>query len=152
MFSHAPPGYDCPFCRYVRGDENERLQQRHVVERTAATLTFVSPKWWQNNDGAVLVVPCQHFENVYEVPDELGEPLLRATRRAAIALRAAYGCEGTSTRQHNEPAGNQDVWHYHTHVFPRYEGDDLYRSASRWASPEEMAVRATQLREAYAEL
>ncbi len=33
---------------------------------------------------------------------------------------------GTSVRQHNEPAGNQDVWHYHMHVFPRYTGDDLY--------------------------
>jgi histidine triad (HIT) family protein len=29
-------------------------------------------------------------------------------------------------RQHNEPAGNQDRWHYHMHVFPRYAGDDLY--------------------------
>jgi len=35
-----------------------------------------------------------------------------------MALRAAYGCEGTSTRHYNEPAGNQDVWHIHIHVFP----------------------------------
>jgi histidine triad (HIT) family protein len=31
-------------------------------------------------------------------------------------------------RQHNEPAGNQDAWHYHVHVFPRYAGDALYGS------------------------
>lgn len=27
-----------------------------------------------------------------------------------------------------EPDGNQDVWHYHVHLFPRYAGDDLYGS------------------------
>jgi len=36
------------------------------------------------------------------------------------------GCDGVSTRQHNEPAGNQDTWHYHVHVFPRYIDDGLY--------------------------
>ena len=24
------------------------------------------------------------------------------------------------------PAGNQDVWHYHLHVFPRYSNDGLH--------------------------
>lgn len=46
--------------------------------------------------------------------------------RTAIAIRQSYRCDGTSTRQHNEPAGNQDVWHFHVHVFPRYAGDRLY--------------------------
>ena len=32
-------------------------------------------------------------------------------RETAIALREAYGCEGVSTRQHNESAGDQTVWH-----------------------------------------
>lgn len=150
--NHAPAGYRCPFCAYVAGGEDDLVQQRHVVERTTETLTFISPKWWVRNEGAVLVVPHAHIENLYGLPDSLGVPLLRATRRAAVALRKAYGAEGTSTRQHNEPAGNQDVWHFHTHVFPRHPGDDLYRSPSRWASGDEMARRADVLREAYAQL
>jgi hypothetical protein len=40
-------------------------------------------------------------------------------------MRDAFGCEGISTRQHNGPAGNQDVWHFHLHVFPRYPNDGL---------------------------
>ncbi|MEV0649771.1 HIT domain-containing protein [Phytomonospora sp. NPDC050363] len=44
-------------------------------------------------------------------------------------MRATYGCDGVSTRRHNEPAGNQDVWHLHVHVFPRYAGDALCTSA-----------------------
>jgi histidine triad (HIT) family protein len=58
-----------------------------------------------------------------------GHAVHDVVRRIAIAMRSAYGCDGVSTRQHNEPAGNQDAWHYHVHVFPRYAGDGLYASA-----------------------
>jgi histidine triad (HIT) family protein len=50
-------------------------------------------------------------------------------REVAIAIRQTYGCKGVSTRQHNEPAGNQEAWRYHGHVFPRYADDQLYSSA-----------------------
>lgn len=43
-------------------------------------------------------------------------------------MKASYSCDGISTRQHNEPAGNQDVWHYHQHIFPRYINDKLYEN------------------------
>ena len=149
MFRHAPSAYVCPFCTYAAGGENDLVQQRHVVERTATTLTFVSPRWWPNNQGGLLVIPVDHYENLYEVPDDLGAPLLGATRRAAVALKNAYGCPGTSTRQHNEPAGNQDVWHFHVHVFPRYPDDNLYREVPSWADAGDMADKAEQLRKAY---
>ena len=58
-------------------------------------------------------------------------------------MKAAYNCDGVSTRQHNEPAGNQDVWHYHLHVFPRYAGDNLY-STQRALMPIEERARYTQ--------
>ena len=45
-------------------------------------------------------------------------------------MKAAYGCPGISTCQHNEPAGGQDVWHFHVHVFPRYLEDNLYLQPS----------------------
>lgn len=150
MYNHEPPDYDCIFCGYAGGSFDGQVLQSHVVERTSQTLTFVSPKWWIKNEGHVLVVPLEHVENLYDLPDQLAAPLLSAMRRAALALKAAYTCPGTSVRQHNEPAGNQDVWHFHVHVFPRYEDDGLYGSISRGASPEEMDAYATRLRDAFA--
>jgi diadenosine tetraphosphate (Ap4A) HIT family hydrolase len=47
-------------------------------------------------------------------------------KRIALALEATYGYDGTSFRQHNGPGADQEVWHYHLHVFPRYRGDALY--------------------------
>jgi histidine triad (HIT) family protein len=57
-----------------------------------------------------------------------------------------YGCPGISTRQHNGPEGNQDVWHYHLHVFPRYAKNDLYGKPFRLATQAERAVYADRLR------
>jgi histidine triad (HIT) family protein len=109
---------------------------------------FVASHWWPANPGHVLVIPNQHIENIYEFPTQLGESLMAATKRVAIAMKAAYSCDGVSTRQHNEPAGSQDVWHFHQHVFPRWEGDRLYeRHAERaLASEHDKLERAGALR------
>jgi histidine triad (HIT) family protein len=128
MFRHEPPGYDCPFCRLVCGQNSAISDQDDIVGRTADALAFVSPRWWPNNHGHVLVVPVDHHENLYELPARCGHAVHDLIQRVAVALREVYGCDGTSTRQHNEPSGNQDVWHYHVHVFPRYDGDRLYSS------------------------
>lgn len=31
-------------------------------------------------------------------------------------------------RQHNEPAGDQNILHYHLHIIPRYQNDDFYNT------------------------
>lgn len=109
----------------------------------------VNPSWWPANPGSLLVIPVAHHENVFDLPAELGTPIQRAVRDAAVALKTAFGCDGISTRQHNEPAGNQDVWHYHVHVFPRWEGDGLYGAERQPADPDELRRRAVQLRAAW---
>jgi len=124
--THAPPDYQCPFCALASGADVAR--QPDIVRRTAEAMAFVSPRWWPNNHGNLLVVPVQHYENLYELPAGAGHAVHDLVRDVAIAMRGTYGCDGISTRQHNEPAGNQDVWHYHVHVFPRYAGDELYTS------------------------
>jgi len=67
-------------------------------------------------------------------------------RQTAIAFKQEYKCDGVSARQHNEPAGNQDVWHYHLHVFPRYKNDNLYGMKRIKTTLDERAVYAVQLR------
>ena len=137
MFSHSPTDYDCPFCRLAREADTSRSSQADVIWRDEDVTGFISAGWWPNNKGHVLIVPNQHFENIYELPPELGTPIQRMAQRVALAFKKLYGCDGVSTRQHNEPAGNQDVWHYHLHVFPRYDVDNLYLSQRQDSSPEE---------------
>ena len=124
--THAPPDYRCPFCALATGADTDR--QQDIVRRTAAAMAFISPRWWPRNHGHVLVVPVRHYENLYELPAGAGHAVHDLVREVAIAIRRTYGCQGVSTRQHNEPAGDQGAWHYHVHVFPRYGGDELYAS------------------------
>jgi histidine triad (HIT) family protein len=98
--------------------------------------------------GNCLIAPRTHYENVLDIPDELGSDFFRATRKLTAAMRNAFGCEGMSTRQHNGPAGNQDVWHYHLHVFPRFRDDGLYGVSKELYLPEERVEVAARLRAA----
>lgn len=145
--THEPDGYDCPLCGIQHGLHNEHNQPEDVVAVTEHAYARISPKWWPGNPGAALVIPRAHHENLYAIPADVGHAVWDLTQRVAVAMRAAYECEGTSTRQHNEPAGNQDVWHLHVHVFPRFLGDRLYEQdrAARWVSAGERAPFAAKL-------
>lgn len=147
MHSHEPAGYDCPFCGLQRGVVDDHNHPEDVVAVTDLAFARISPKWWPANDGAVLVIPREHHENLYAIPDDVGHAVWDLTRRVAVAMRDTYGCHGTSTRQHNEPAGNQDVWHLHVHVFPRWDGDRLYEQhlTTRWVTAQERRPYADRL-------
>lgn len=149
MFSHQPNNYLCPFCDWLSGNETEYKQNSDIVFQSDKVTAFISPKWWINNPGHVIVIPNRHTENLYDITDEELSEVYRIVKRVAIAIRSSYeNCSGTSTRQHNEPSGNQDVWHFHTHVFPRYEDDKLYQNhdIKKFVEPSERKVYADTLK------
>lgn len=126
MYNHEPKLYVCPFCRLSKGKTIGINDKRDIVFEDKNTIAFVSPKWWIHNAGHIIVVPKKHHENIYDIPDNILSDVYKTAKKIAIAIRETYSCDGTSMRQHNEPAGNQDVWHFHVHVFPRYKNDNLY--------------------------
>ena len=148
--THEPAGYDCPFCRLQAGVVDELNAAGDVVAVTELAYARIAPRWWPANAGGALVVPRRHVENLYEIGPEDGHAVWELTRQVARAMRSTYDCDGVSTRQHNEPAGDQEVWHLHVHVLPRSTGDDLYRRhhGARWVTPEERRPYADALREA----
>jgi len=126
MYNHKPAGYKCPFCILASGQDAEYNLQNDIIFRNEQVIAFVGPKWWVNNPGSVIIIPVMHFENIYDIPDSLLGLIHVTGKKIGIAIKQAYNCEGLSFRQHNEPAGDQNVWHYHLNVFPRWKGDDLY--------------------------
>ncbi|MBO0992765.1 HIT family protein [Bacillus sp. SD088] len=147
-FSHKPEAYECPFCRIVSGNErpNKGTKQRDIIYQNKHVTAFIASKWWPNNKGHVLVIPNKHFENIYALPAEMAAEIHRAAQLTALAMKHTYGCDGISTRQHNEPAGNQDVWHYHLHVYPRYANDTLYLTKGYGTEPDQRHFYAEKLR------
>ncbi len=149
MYSHEPANYLCPFCDWLSGNETEYKRNSDIVYEDTETVAFIAPKWWANNPGHVIVIPRAHHENLYSVPEVAYVAVQKTVRKVAVGIRDTYDCTGTSTRQHNEPDGNQDVWHLHVHVFPRYLNDELYRSHEnkRFVSPDERLPFAKRLRD-----
>jgi histidine triad (HIT) family protein len=150
MHNHEPKKYKCPFCQIIEGAKDS-MENSDVIYQDAEVTAFLSKSRWEKNPFEVLIVPNRHFENLYDLPDELAPALQKATREVAVVLKGLTRCGGVSTRQHNEPAADQDVWHYHIHVTPRYEGDRFYENRKiPFPESERMAV-AERLREYFKE-
>lgn len=149
MFNHAPEGYVCPFCLIVDGVENEQIntKQNDIIYKDDYVTAFISSSWWKNNKGHVIIIPNKHIENIYDLPSEFSYRIHDLEKEIALALKETYKSDGVSSRQHNEPCGNQDVWHYHLHVFPRYKGDNLYKTDRENSNPEERLEYVQKLRD-----
>jgi len=138
-------------CGLVKGKNDQPSKQSDIFYRDDFITAYISPKWWKNNPGHVIVIPNTHVESLYDTPDDLSNKVNSFVKKVAIALKEAYRCDGTSIRQHNEPAGNQDIWHFHVHVFPRYTNDNLYKLHDdfRWTTSEERMPYVKKLKEIF---
>ncbi|WP_241762619.1 HIT family protein [Dyella ginsengisoli] len=144
---HAPAGYACPFCG-IAASLPSPAPESAVVLVDDNVYALVPTHHYGGIKGNCLLIPRAHYENVLDIPDSLGADFFRATRRLAQAMRDVFQCEGISTRQHNGPAGDQDVWHFHLHVFPRYSEDGLHGGKKVPYTTEERIDLAASLRAA----
>ncbi len=79
----------------------------------------------QVNDGHVIVATKAPRETLLDCTDDEAAALMRAARRIALAVQAAFLPEGITVLQANRPAGWQTVPHLHLHVLPRHAGDGV---------------------------
>jgi histidine triad (HIT) family protein len=146
VYNHAPKDYICPFCRIVREIASAEIPD--FIFQNDHISAFMSLQDAPKNLGHVLVVPNEHYENIFDLPVSIAAKIHEYSRAVAIAMKSAYHCDGISIRQHNEPAGGQDVWHYHVHIIPRYNGDDPLLS-EKVTTPENRRVEFAELLKAH---
>jgi len=79
------------------------------------------------NEGHTLVIPKEHYETIFEIPEELIANLHRIVKRVSFAVKKAAKADGISIFQQNGKAASQEIFHLHVHVVPRYEGQKLAR-------------------------
>lgn len=92
-----------------------------VILRTERTIAFldVRPLF----PGHTLVCPVEHFETLYELPEDHYTEILMTVRTVGLAQRGALGAQGTFIANNN--IVSQSVPHFHIHVVPRSKGDGL---------------------------
>lgn len=70
---------------------------------------------------------CQskHIPNIYALDSATGAHIMRTAIEVARAVKAGLACEGIYLTQPNEPAAGQDVFHFHLHIYPRWQAVDF---------------------------
>ena len=121
---------DCIFCKIVA-----KQMPAIVVHEDERTLGFMDIG--QVNPGHVLVALKAHAENLYALDEVQAGAVLSAAARLARAIREAFGPQGLSVYQANGTAAGQTVFHFHIHLIPRYDGDDVALSWPRTNPPRE---------------
>lgn len=143
--------YTCPICLGNDGVENDdtMLKQADLVFRDELVSVWINSFWIGKNEGHLIVVPNQHFVTLWDLPMLVGHRIFEVSKLMATVLKKVYECDGITLRQNNEPAGDQHAFHYHQHIFPRYENDDFNQNLvkkSRLSDPEERIVFAEKIR------
>jgi histidine triad (HIT) family protein len=118
----------CYFCEVVERTKNER-----VVYETDSVIAIIDPR--QANPGHILVIPKDHFPDIYALSEEAGSEIMKAMILLSRIVRKAFELDGLSIWQSNGPGAHQEVPHVHFHIHPRKMDDGLLRVYPRWLDP-----------------
>ena len=135
---------DCAFCAIVAGQEpaHRLLEDEHTV-----SFLNIAPA----TTGHALVVPRRHADGLWDLEDEEHAQVARAASRVARLLRVALDPAGVNLVHATGTAAWQSVFHFHTHVVPRYRADELQLMWQSAPAPEAdlAALRDRVLRHGY---
>ncbi len=109
---------ECIFCKIATGEipANKVYEDEHV-------LAFLDIR--PVNPGHTLVIPKDHFENIYTLPDETMARLGLAVKKVALAVKHGMDADGINLAMNNEAPAGQVIFHAHVHVIPRIAEDGL---------------------------
>ena len=127
---------DCVFCKIVNGD----IPSNTIYENSEFKVIMdISPA----TKGHVLVLPKEHFKDIYDIDAETAGKLSQLAAVVARALKEVLHCDGLNIIQNNGEIAGQTVFHFHMHLIPRYEGDDV---TVKWKEHSMDAEEMDQLR------
>lgn len=107
---------DCIFCRIANGE----IPSKEIYEDDKFRVILdLGPA----ARGHALILPKEHAENLYELPDETAAEAMVLARKIATRLKDKLHCDGLNLIQNNGETAGQTVMHFHLHVIPRYKGD-----------------------------
>ena len=109
---------ECLFCKIVKGE----LPSSKIYE-DEDTLAFLD--LFPVNKGHSLVIPKEHYENIFDVPEESLSKISSVMKNVADAVKKGVNADGISIAQSNGKDAGQVISHIHFHVMPRFKDDGL---------------------------
>ena len=108
----------CIFCKIV----NKQAPASIIYEdETVMAFLDIRPL----NEGHTLVIPKRHYVDIFDIPEDQLSKVHKVAKQVSIAVKKATNTDGISIIQQNGKAAGQDIFHFHVHVVPRFEGQKL---------------------------
>lgn len=95
----------------------------HIVYEDDLVIAFLDIT--QATLGHTLVVPKAQHENIIDMPDDLSGKVFEVVTKVSKAIQKAFQPVGINILSNNGSFASQSVFHFHIHIIPRYQGDDL---------------------------
>ncbi len=111
---------DCIFCMIVKG----KIPSFRVYE-DEHTIAFAPLKEAIITKRQLLIIPKNHFENIFDLPIDESSHIIEAIKKIAQKLREKYKAEGINLIHASGKVAQQTVFHFHIHILPRYSDDGL---------------------------
>lgn len=109
---------DCIFCKIINGD----IPSRTVFENEKFKIIMdAAPA----GKGHCLVLPKEHAKDIFELSDKTVGEAFKLAKKSAGILKEKLGADGINILQNNGRAANQTVDHFHIHIVPRKNGEDI---------------------------
>ena len=109
---------DCIFCKLANGEiPTNALYEDDIVK----VIFDANPA----AKGHVLILPKEHFDNIYELDDDTAAHVFKVAAKISKAYKKALDFDGLNIVQNNGEVAGQTVFHFHMHIIPRYKGDTV---------------------------
>lgn len=121
MYNNAFQNYQCPFCSLVNNKKNNLLTSKieHIIYKDNEVTVFISSYWPKSIEGVVLIIPNEHFKNIFEIPDGILQRISVLSKKISNIIKNTYpNLTGIILRQNNGNASGQHIEHYHLHIIP----------------------------------
>lgn len=107
---------NCIFCKIINGEIPS-----HVLyeDEQFKVILDVNPA----TKGHALILPKEHYANLYELPEETAADAMKLAQRMMRKMTEKLDCDGFNIVQNNGEAAGQTVFHFHMHLIPRYKND-----------------------------
>ena len=107
---------NCVFCKIAKGDIPSKVLYEDDEFKVILDLGPATK-------GLALILPKNHYRNLYEIPDEAAGKVMLLAKKMALHMTEKLNCDGFNLVQNNGEAAGQTVFHFHMHLIPRYRED-----------------------------
>ena len=107
---------NCIFCKIAAGEIPSKTLYEDEQFRVILDLGPAAK-------GHALILPKEHYANIYEIPDEVAASAMKLAKKMAGVITEKLNCDGFNIVQNNGVVAGQTVFHFHMHLIPRYEDD-----------------------------